>query len=47
MFVANGAGARLRARERDSFLNEEWPRITRHMRRLDIDPAEMLKRELA
>ncbi|NNC73487.1 MAG: GntR family transcriptional regulator [Sphingomonadaceae bacterium] len=47
MFVANGASEKLRARERDSFLNEEWPRIARHIDRLGLDAEDLLKRELA
>ncbi len=47
MFVASGASARLRKRERDAFLNEEWPRVARHIERLGLDAGELLKRELA
>lgn len=47
MFVANGASDKLRARERDSFLNEEWPRIAERIRRLELDPAALLGREFA
>lgn len=47
MFVANGATEKLRNRERAHFLNEEWPRIASHIRRLDLDPAELLRREFA
>jgi GntR family transcriptional regulator len=45
MFVAPGARARLGESERKRFLNEEWPEIARRMRRLGIDPVEMLERE--
>lgn len=45
MFVAPGASARLRATERDRFMTEEWPRIAARMKRLGIDPAELLERE--
>lgn len=47
MFVANGAAAKLRKSEKETFLKEEWPRIAAHIRRLDLDPAELLERELA
>ncbi|MCA1749665.1 MAG: GntR family transcriptional regulator [Parasphingopyxis sp.] len=47
MFVASGAATKLRKSEKDSFLNEEWPRIAAHIRRLDLDPAELLDREFA
>jgi len=43
MFVAEGASARLRHAARDSFLRDEWPRILRNMRRLHLDPAELLE----
>ena len=44
MFVAQGASARLKADERQQFLDEEWPRIRERMERLDIDPAELFDR---
>ena len=44
MFVAEGATVRLRREARDSFLREEWPRILRSMRRLQIDPSDLLER---
>ncbi|MFM9977271.1 MAG: GntR family transcriptional regulator [Sphingomonadaceae bacterium] len=37
MFVANGAADRLRADERDRFLEQSWPRIRAHMDRIGID----------
>lgn len=43
MYVARGATARLRAQERELFLAESWPAIRDQMRRLDIDPAELLE----
>ena len=42
MYVANGAAAALRERERTHFLNEEWPEIRERIQRLDIAPAELL-----
>lgn len=47
MFVANGASEKLRTREREAFLNEEWPKIVRHIDRLGLDTAELLDRETA
>ena len=47
MFVAQGARARLGDSERSRFLQEEWPAIHARMRRLGIDPAELLNRERA
>lgn len=47
MFVAPGARARLGDSERTRFLKEEWPEIRAQMRRLGIDPAELLERERA
>jgi GntR family transcriptional regulator len=43
MFVAAGATARLRSRARERFLAEEWPRIRATIRRLKIDPDELLE----
>lgn len=47
MFVANGASEKLRTRERETFLNKEWPKIARHIDRLGLDAAELLDRETA
>ena len=47
MFVAPGARARLGASERERFLTEEWPEVRARMRRLGIDPADLLERERA
>ena len=44
MFVADGAAARLRASERRAFLDSYWPEIEAHIRRLDLDPADLLDR---
>lgn len=44
MFVAEGAKQRLRKAERETFLNDEWPRIAERIRRLDLDPADLLDR---
>lgn len=47
MFVAPGARARLGDSERNRFLKDEWPEIRARMRRLGINPAELLEREQA
>jgi len=47
MFVAPGARARLSESERSRFLKEEWPEIRARMRRLGLDPVELLDRERA
>jgi len=47
MFVAPGARARLGDSERSRFLKEEWPEIRARMRRLGINPVDLLEREKA
>jgi GntR family transcriptional regulator len=47
LFVAPGARARLRTSERSQFLGEEWPAIRERMKRLGVEPAELLEREKA
>lgn len=42
MFVQPGASARLRQGARKRFLEEEWPEIAARMRRLDLDPADLV-----
>lgn len=42
MFVAEGAAERLRDRERQRFLEEEWPEIRTRMARLGLTPADLL-----
>jgi len=44
MFVAEGATARLRRGARETFLRDEWPRVVRSMRRLNIDATDLLER---
>lgn len=41
MFVREGARERLRALERDRFLQHEWPRLRARLRRLDIQPEQL------
>jgi len=43
MYVAPGAAEALRRSERESFLTEDWPEIAARIRRLRIDPAELLQ----
>jgi GntR family transcriptional regulator len=47
MFVADGATARLRAAERKDFLDNRWPTIVAHIRRLDLDVDDLVERALA
>ncbi|WP_265570960.1 GntR family transcriptional regulator [Sphingomicrobium nitratireducens] len=47
MFVADGARARLKTSERDGFIRNEWPEIRARMKRLGIDPVELLDSERA
>lgn len=44
MFVAQGARDRLANSERDMFIRTEWPEIRARMKRLGIDPVELLER---
>lgn len=44
MFVVKGAAEKLKARERDQFVREEWPEIQARMERLGLDPARLLER---
>lgn len=44
MYVVKGAASALRARERELFLQEEWPEIRARMDRLGLDPAQLLER---
>ena len=44
MYVIEGAAARLRSSERETFLAEEWPTIRARIGRLGIDAAELLER---
>jgi GntR family transcriptional regulator len=47
MFVANGATAQLRTNERKEFLEQRWPAIVAHIRRLGLDADELLEKTLA
>ncbi len=43
LYVTEGADQALRRRERERFLNDEWPLIAARIRRLEIDPAALLR----
>lgn len=45
MFVAAGARAKLKSRERERFIDEEWPEIRARMDRLGITPDELIDAE--
>ncbi len=47
MFVAAGASEKLRASERKAFLENRWPSIVTHMRRLGFDVEDMVEDALA
>ena len=47
MFVAEGAAEKLRQAERRDFLDNRWPEIAAHMRRLGLDVQKLLERALA
>jgi len=44
MFVREGAANRLLQAERDAFLQQEWPRLRRHIARLGISLEELMGR---
>lgn len=44
MFVAPGARARLGESQRKRFIEQEWPELRERMKRLGIDPTELLAR---
>jgi GntR family transcriptional regulator len=43
MYVQPGARERLLAHEREKFLSEEWPRISKRLAALELDSAELLR----
>ena len=47
MFVAAGAAERLRSAERRTFLEDRWPDICTHMKRLGLEPEDLVERALA
>lgn len=44
MFIRPGARNLLLEGERQKFLEEEWPRVSATIRRLGLEPAELLKK---
>ncbi len=47
MFVATGAAERLRTAERKAFLEDRWPEICAHMKRLGLEPEDLVERAYA
>ena len=47
MFVAPGAASKLRDNARKEFLEQSWPKIAAHIRRLDLDVEDLVERALA
>ena len=47
LFVVVGARERLVKDERASFLNDDWPRIRAHVRRLGLSERDLLETETA
>ncbi|MGY6637567.1 MAG: GntR family transcriptional regulator [Erythrobacter sp. SCN 62-14] len=44
MYVVKGAAERLRAAERETFLQQEWPEIRERMKQLGLNPADLMQR---
>ena len=44
MYVVRGAAEQLRNRERESFLQEEWPEIRSRIERLGLSPLELIEK---
>lgn len=44
MFIKEGASKALRKDERKAFVEEQWPEIIATIRRLGLDPAELLSK---
>ena len=43
MYVVEGAADKHRSRERENFLQKEWPELLARMERLGINPAELVE----
>ena len=43
MYVVDGAAQRLREREREQFLVEEWPEIRARIERLGLNPVQLVE----
>lgn len=46
IYVRPGARQRLRAAERDRFLDTEWPRLRQRLKRLGLGPADLQWEEI-
>ncbi len=46
LFVADGAVQKLKADERQNFINNIWPDIDKHMRRIGVSAADLVKSEM-
>lgn len=44
MFVTEGAPEKLLASERERFLKDEWPKTITRMKRLGLDPQQLLSK---
>jgi GntR family transcriptional regulator len=42
MFIREGASKALKKDERRAFLEEQWPEVVATIRRLGLDPSELL-----
>jgi GntR family transcriptional regulator len=47
MFVSEGATEKLRAKMRQEFIEQIWPPVAEQMRRIGVNPLELLQAELA
>ncbi len=45
MYVAGGATDKLRAQERDNFMQNVWPPVVKQMKQIGISPQELLSPE--
>ncbi len=43
MYVVKGAAETLRARQREHFIQTEWPEIRERMARLGLDPVDLIE----
>ncbi len=46
LFVANGAVQKLKADERQNFIDNIWPDIKQHMRRIGLSADDLIKSEI-
>ena len=45
LFVANGAVQKLRNAERQNFIDNSWPEISKHMHRIGIKLSDLIEHE--